>query len=198
MSNTPKEPKNVLDFFSEYLRLREVENDPEAEFWDYEDPGYSHGLPAALSLFDKKIDPEMQEMSVGFIERYGAWTLKLFQRARENPSRENLQRSYFARRVCDECQENSGVKCFILFDESGVALRPLFLCEKHRNKRAVEVPHLIEELDETGGPLLMPEAPTLLVCQRCGYEWTRRGGKEPLACPKCRSYKWDKPREPKR
>lgn len=29
-------------------------------------------------------------------------------------------------------------------------------------------------------------------CKRCGYEWTARA-KKPKACPRCKSYAWDKP-----
>lgn len=28
------------------------------------------------------------------------------------------------------------------------------------------------------------------VCQKCGYVWTPRT-KEPVACPACKSYKWN-------
>lgn len=32
----------------------------------------------------------------------------------------------------------------------------------------------------------------LLKCRRCGYRWMSRGG-EPMKCPKCGSYAWNKP-----
>ena len=33
-------------------------------------------------------------------------------------------------------------------------------------------------------------------CQRCGHTWTPRNG-TPVACPKCKSYKWNEPLTPR-
>jgi len=33
-----------------------------------------------------------------------------------------------------------------------------------------------------------------LVCMRCGHKWQPRGEHEPLACPSCKSYRWDVPK----
>jgi predicted Zn-ribbon and HTH transcriptional regulator len=30
---------------------------------------------------------------------------------------------------------------------------------------------------------------------RCGHEWLSRKGEEPTVCPKCKSPRWDKPRQ---
>lgn len=34
-----------------------------------------------------------------------------------------------------------------------------------------------------------------VTCKRdtCGYRWWPKGNKKPVACPKCKSYDWDKP-----
>lgn len=33
-------------------------------------------------------------------------------------------------------------------------------------------------------------------CERCGHEWLpRQRGKLPVACPKCKSPYWDRPRK---
>jgi predicted Zn-ribbon and HTH transcriptional regulator len=28
-------------------------------------------------------------------------------------------------------------------------------------------------------------------CERCGHEWIKRGKKEPIICPKCKSPYWN-------
>lgn len=33
------------------------------------------------------------------------------------------------------------------------------------------------------------------VCLRCGHKWNPRIETKPLACPKCKSYEWDKSRK---
>jgi len=36
-----------------------------------------------------------------------------------------------------------------------------------------------------------------LVCERCGWTWTPRRPEPPAACPRCKRFDWDKPRDPK-
>ena len=33
---------------------------------------------------------------------------------------------------------------------------------------------------------------TILVCDKCGYEWQQRSKQPPRMCPKCKSYGWNK------
>jgi predicted Zn-ribbon and HTH transcriptional regulator len=36
----------------------------------------------------------------------------------------------------------------------------------------------------------------LLGCRcRCGHEWLPRGDEKPTVCPKCKSPRWDKPKQ---
>ena len=35
-------------------------------------------------------------------------------------------------------------------------------------------------------------------CLRCGYIWLPRGKDKPIACAKCKSAYWDKPRKDKK
>jgi len=32
---------------------------------------------------------------------------------------------------------------------------------------------------------------------RCGHEWLKRGDLEPRVCPKCKSTRWDSPKQAK-
>lgn len=32
-------------------------------------------------------------------------------------------------------------------------------------------------------------------CGKCGHGWVARSVSKPLACPKCKSYAWDKPKK---
>lgn len=33
-----------------------------------------------------------------------------------------------------------------------------------------------------------------LKCNQCDHEWSPRNTEPPLSCPKCKSYKWAKPK----
>lgn len=32
-------------------------------------------------------------------------------------------------------------------------------------------------------------------CLRCNYEWKSKETKRPECCPRCKSYRWDKPKK---
>jgi predicted Zn-ribbon and HTH transcriptional regulator len=34
-------------------------------------------------------------------------------------------------------------------------------------------------------------------CEKCGHEWIKRGKLEPVQCPKCKSARWDEPKQTK-
>jgi len=34
-------------------------------------------------------------------------------------------------------------------------------------------------------------------CERCGHEWIKRGKLEPVQCPKCKSARWNEPKQEK-
>jgi predicted Zn-ribbon and HTH transcriptional regulator len=34
-------------------------------------------------------------------------------------------------------------------------------------------------------------------CEKCGHEWQKRGKLEPVQCPKCKSARWNEPKEKK-
>jgi predicted nucleic acid-binding Zn-ribbon protein len=34
-------------------------------------------------------------------------------------------------------------------------------------------------------------------CRRCGHKWTPRTEETPKCCPACKSYRWDRDREPR-
>jgi len=34
-----------------------------------------------------------------------------------------------------------------------------------------------------------------LKCLRCDHEWFKRTDDDPLQCPKCKSYNWNKPKD---
>ena len=38
----------------------------------------------------------------------------------------------------------------------------------------------------------------LCTCKRCGWQWYSRAEKLPKACPKCKSYAWQKERKAKK
>ena len=35
-------------------------------------------------------------------------------------------------------------------------------------------------------------------CRKCSHVWWARGGNKPAACPKCKTYYWEKEKEKKK
>jgi predicted Zn-ribbon and HTH transcriptional regulator len=49
---------------------------------------------------------------------------------------------------------------------------------------------------KTKEPTLAIGMVQLLGCRcRCGHEWLPRGNENPTVCPKCKSPRWDKPKQ---